>query len=244
MGSGLNWQLEEDGLTVRYLGRRKGFKNYEVELDPDGNVIRFEETEDCVFAEESNLPVFTNYGEAEKYSVACSGSIGERTTTIVKVNGKLYEVVAEADEKTLELLETYRRLWDKEGYSGAGFQAADKALTKQIKTLPVTEVIEITDAPMTQEEMDAFIGKTLKEVRKNDEGMDYTLIPDSLEESDEVVFSLYRNSFCYKVVVNESWEVFNEMNKEPLKVYGDLIEVRDYDTLTVKRIEYLYPCAH
>ncbi|MBQ6289276.1 MAG: hypothetical protein IJK71_08525 [Clostridia bacterium] len=40
-----NWDLEVDGLTVRYIGRWKGMKSYEVELDENGNVLRCEETD-------------------------------------------------------------------------------------------------------------------------------------------------------------------------------------------------------
>ncbi len=43
MEDGTNWRLEVNGLTVRYTGRREGVRSYEVELDRDGNVIRFEE---------------------------------------------------------------------------------------------------------------------------------------------------------------------------------------------------------
>jgi len=45
MEDGFNWDLEVDGLTVRYTGRWKGMKSYEVELDEKGNVLRCEETE-------------------------------------------------------------------------------------------------------------------------------------------------------------------------------------------------------
>lgn len=43
MEDGTNWRLEVDGLTVRYTGRKEGVRSYEVEIDRDGNVIRFEE---------------------------------------------------------------------------------------------------------------------------------------------------------------------------------------------------------
>ncbi len=39
------WELQQEGLTVRYIGRWKGLKSYEVELDENGFVIRCEETE-------------------------------------------------------------------------------------------------------------------------------------------------------------------------------------------------------
>ncbi len=45
MEDGFNWDLEVDGLTVRYTGRWKGMKSYEVELDENGTVLRCEETD-------------------------------------------------------------------------------------------------------------------------------------------------------------------------------------------------------
>ena len=39
------WELQQDGLIIRYIGRWKGMKSYEVELDENGHVIRCEETE-------------------------------------------------------------------------------------------------------------------------------------------------------------------------------------------------------
>ncbi len=40
-----DWEMQQDGLTVRYIGRWKGMKSYEAELDENGFVIRCEETE-------------------------------------------------------------------------------------------------------------------------------------------------------------------------------------------------------
>lgn len=45
LDNGNNWELQQDGLTVRYLGRWVGMKSYEVELDSRGFVLRCEETE-------------------------------------------------------------------------------------------------------------------------------------------------------------------------------------------------------
>lgn len=39
------WEMDQEGTTVRFTGRWKGMKNYEVELDENGFVIRCEETE-------------------------------------------------------------------------------------------------------------------------------------------------------------------------------------------------------
>ena len=39
-----NWEMEQDGLTIRFTGRWKGMKDYVVELDENGFVIRCEES--------------------------------------------------------------------------------------------------------------------------------------------------------------------------------------------------------
>ena len=40
-----DWELQQDGLVIRYIGRWKGMKSYEVELDQNGFVLRCEETD-------------------------------------------------------------------------------------------------------------------------------------------------------------------------------------------------------
>ena len=39
-----NWELQQDGLVIRYIGRWNGMKSYEVELDQNGFVLRCEES--------------------------------------------------------------------------------------------------------------------------------------------------------------------------------------------------------
>lgn len=184
----------------------------------------------CAVAEESSLPVFANFGEARKASVLCTSSFGHRATAAVEVNGKLYKVIAETDEKGLEMLEDFSRLHKEEGTTEDDMRTAFSALMDYFDTLPVTEVIEFTDVPMTDEEKESFVGKSLREVCKNDEGMDYILMYDSMLELDSVCFRLYRNSFIYYVYVNEDREFFNKLKEDEY-----------YDKLTVKEILYLCP---
>ena len=57
-----NWETQQDGLTVRFIGRWKGMKRYEVELDENGHVLRCEETDSVATGENPNPPA----GEEEK----------------------------------------------------------------------------------------------------------------------------------------------------------------------------------
>lgn len=183
----------------------------------------------CALAEESDLPVFASFGEARKASVLCASSFGERSTTAVEVNGKLYKVVAVADEKGLELLRNFTRQRE-EKTSDDDLRAAYYALMDHYDTMPVTEVIEITDVPLTDEEKKALVGKPLREVSRNDDGWDYTLWPDTLLDMDSVCFRLYRNSYIYTVYVKEDREFFNKLKEDEY-----------YDKLTIREIQYMYP---
>ena len=57
-----NWELQQDGLVIRYIGRWKGMKSYEVELDQNGFVLRCEEM-DSVSTEEKPK----NTGESNEF---------------------------------------------------------------------------------------------------------------------------------------------------------------------------------
>ena len=43
MNTGFLWDNQVDGLTVRFVSFSEDVDSYEVELDENGNVIRFEE---------------------------------------------------------------------------------------------------------------------------------------------------------------------------------------------------------
>ena len=184
-----------------------------------------------VFAEEDSLPVFANFGEAEAASVPCQSQYGEYSRTVAEIDGRLYVVTAEADEKY------------KDGPRD-DYVAAYKALEEYIGTLPVTAVREITDVPMTREEMDALVGKSFREVKENPEGVHDTLIPGTAEEGREVIFQLYRGSYIYDVVINEPYETYRELEGSWVDDSRTVWQEGDYDSLTIKRISYRCPNAY
>ena len=51
-----DWEMKQEGLAVRFTGRWKGMKAYEVELDPDGNVLRCERSDSPSAEEKPELP--------------------------------------------------------------------------------------------------------------------------------------------------------------------------------------------
>ena len=111
----------------------------------------------------------------------------------------------------------------------AAYEAAQAAFNAYIRTLPVTEVYEITDVPLTREEMDALAGKTLKEVSEG--GYCYLYI---LEEGQDVVFELSRGHYVYRLTVSESWETVSALEEKG----------GNYDDLTVRHAELRYLYAY
>ncbi len=186
----------------------------------------------AALAEESSLPAFASFGEAEKASVLCASVFGKRNTTAVEAGGKLYGVVTESDDKAEELYDNYTQLHRTETEAREeNLRIAFKVFHEYIRTLPVTEVFEITDVPLTEEEKKDLIGKPLREVCKMDDGVEFCYLDlTPPKEDDPLCFNLYRNSFIYSVYVNESREVFNNLKENEYK-----------DKLTVREIQYLYP---
>ena len=172
----------------------------------------------AALAEESSLPAFASFGEAEKASVLCASVFGKRNTTAVEAGGKLYDNYTQLHRTETEAREENLRI-------------AFKVFHEYIRTLPVTEVFEITDVPLTEEEKKDLIGKPLREVCKMDDGVEFCYLDlTPPKEDDPLCFNLYRNSFIYSVYVNESREVFNNLKENEYK-----------DKLTVREIQYLYP---
>ena len=62
-----DWELQQNGLIVRFIGRWKGMKQYEVELDENGFVLRCEESESPSEAERPEDPAFEN-DDTEEYA--------------------------------------------------------------------------------------------------------------------------------------------------------------------------------
>lgn len=198
-----------------------------------------------VFAEEDSLPVFANFGEAEAASVPCQSQYGEYSRTVAEIDGRLYVVTAEADEKAMELIKADIQEMDK--YKDGprdDYVAAYKALEEYIGTLPVTAVREITDVPMTREEMDALVGKSFREVKENPEGVHDILIPGTAEEGREVIFQLYRGSYIYDVVINEPYETYKKLEGSWVDDSRTIWQDGDYDSLTIKSVRYRFPNAY
>ena len=110
---------------------------------------------------EANEPLYATVGDAlaaaGEFPVA--GGEDDYYAVVTQVNGKYYRSVAETDD-------TYRELqqaaWEAEPEQ---MDAAYDALDAYVKTLPITYSEAFTAAPMTREEMDALVGKTIGELR-------------------------------------------------------------------------------
>lgn len=95
--------------------------------------------------------------------------------------------------------------------------AAFAAYDEHVKTLPVSHTEELTAEPKTQEELDALVGKTLLEAEE--EGYMVSSYGTGGEE-DEVIYTMRYGMYEYDLVLNESYDVFQE--HEENGTYGDL----------------------
>ena len=114
--NGEDWEVHEDGLTVRCTGRWKGMKAYEVELDENGYVLRCEESDSPSTEEKPE-----NYGEYTAPTPQPDGkpwiwgngfapeAYWERVAETMEANGVTFDNLY---EKTAEWTEQYGTLED------------------------------------------------------------------------------------------------------------------------------------
>ena len=101
---------------------------------------------------------------------------------------------------------------------------AIKQFQEYCSTLPAQYDSEFTADPISQEELDKLVGKTLKEAKE--EG--YTQLPYyNTEETDIVSFALEQGMFRYSVTLNESYAFYREC-----------YEKNNFDNLTIKSMTW------
>lgn len=154
---------------------------------------------------EANEPLYATVGDAlaaaGEFPVA--GGEDDYYAVVTQVNGKYYRSVAETDD-------TYRKLqqaaWEAEPEQ---MDAAYDALDAYVKTLPITYSEAFTAAPMTLEEMDALVGKTIGELR--DAGYEER---ESGTEDGDIVYAMRNGLFDYSFVVDADFEAFEKAQEE------------------------------
>ena len=173
----------------------------------------------------ADIPRFETVREANEGRTSGGATfICEDTWGIVMlIDGRYYRFIALLDEEAKKLHDDIYAIPDAES---AEREAAREAFLRYIDSLPITIAEEITDVPLTEAELDAMTGKTLKEIQSALYDPDKPLFCDPLiytmAEGNELSFALTYGFFQYELVINES--------------YDEYLACEDhYDNLTVKR---------
>lgn len=165
-----------------------------------------------VLAEEGHIaPLYATVGEAlddgmEGHVIA--GGEGDYYAVVTQKDGKYYRSVAFYDEKAKELEEVSNNLdFEAEDFFEK-LEAAMNAAEAYRKTLPIAYSEQFTAQPLTNEEMEAMVGKTLYQLME--EGFEIGSNGTELGEEEEmlIVYSLRYGVFDYACVVDANFDQY------------------------------------
>lgn len=167
-----------------------------------------------VLAEEAQLaPLYATVGEALEDSaegrVIAGGVPGEYFAVVTQKDGKYYRSVAYYDETMKELEEaSYSLDYEAEDFFEK-LEAAAKAESEYRKTLPIAYSEEFTALPLTDEEIESQIGKTLAQL--TEEGFEIGTNgtePGDGEDEIIIVYTLRYGVFDYSCVVDADFDQY------------------------------------
>lgn len=162
-------------------------------------------------------PLFATVGEAmEKGEATGSGTTfsDEQFVTVVRYNDRFIRVVASMDKETMAQLEA---LFASEDYENMA--AKQDAL---FAPRPVLYTEDLTDAALSQAELDALAGKSVAELTA--QGFELTSTGTTEDETGAyVTCGMIYGLFEYAFIMNES-----------AQAYDQLIDSGNYDPLTVR----------
>ncbi len=154
---------------------------------------------------EANEPLYATVGDAlaaaGEFPIA--GGEDDYYAVVTEVNGTYYRSVAETDDRYRELQQA---VWEAEPEQ---MDAAYAAVDAHVKTLPIVYSEAFTAAPMTQEEMDALVGKTVGELREA--GYEER---ESGTEGGDIVYAMRNGLFDYSFVVDSDFDAYEKAQKE------------------------------
>ena len=179
-----------------------------------------------VYAEEGHgAPLYATVGDAIDDSYedrVITGGVPEEYYAVVTMkDGKYYRSVAYWDEKLTEL----NKAMDSLDYEAEDFfekhDAAMQAVDDYIKTLPIAYSEEFTAQPLTDEEMQAMVGKTLAQL--TEEGFETGSNGTENDENGEmiIVFSLRYGVYDYFCQVDADFDQYTEAQDNGTE--GDLV---------------------
>ena len=164
-----------------------------------------------VLAEGQLAPLYATVGEAMEGSAdgrVIAGGEGDYYAVVTQKDGKYYRSVAIYDEKMNELNDAVNSLdFEAEDFFEK-LEAAMNAADEYLKTLPIAYSEEFTALPLTSEEMEACLGKTLAQL--TEEGFEIGSNGTEGGEEDEIiiVYSLRWGVYDYFCVVDADMDQY------------------------------------
>ncbi|MBR4539777.1 MAG: hypothetical protein IKO52_13180 [Clostridia bacterium] len=178
-----------------------------------------------VLAEEGQLaPLYATVGDAMEASAEgrlIAGGEGDYYAVVTEKDGRYYRSVAHYDEKMNELNDVVNSLdFEAEDFFEQ-LEAAMNAADEYLKTLPIAYSEEFTALPLTSEEMESGIGKTLAQL--TEEGFEIGSNGTEGGEEDEIiiVYSLRYGVYDYYCVVDADMDQYFAAQENGAE--GDLV---------------------
>lgn len=168
-------------------------------------------------AEGQLAPLYATVGEALEDSAegrVVAGGEGDYYAVVTKKDGKYYRSVAYYDETMSELQEASNNLDFEEEDFFEKLEAAMSAADAYLKTLPIAYSEEFTAVPLTSEEMEAKVGKTLAQL--TEEGFEIGsngTEPGEGENEMIIVYSLRYGVFDYFCEVDTDFDHYIEVQE-------------------------------
>ena len=187
---------------------------------------------------------FTTFGEAVNAALAtadkdespyCVSSEGY-CIALIRQDERIFRAVTFFDEHANELFSAYCAAFapEEEKYADDEYRTLDEYLM----TLPVQYTEELTIVPLTQEELDAMVGKTIAEVMSEPWEMGMMNYPENADENRDVVFPMVKGFCEYELVINEPFEVYQERRARDQYDPVTMMSLKNYEDLTVKCMRY------
>ena len=195
-----------------------------------------------VYAEEP--PLFSTFGEAvnaametvgEGESPYCISSEGY-CIALIKRDGHFFRAVTFFDEHGYELYSAFIEANEPEKDKFA--ENEYRTLEEYLMTLPVQYTEELTVVPLTQEELDTMIGKTIAEVMSEPWEMGMMNYPEDAEANGDVIFPMVKGFCEYELVINEPFEVYQERRTRDHNDPVTVMSLKNYEDLTVRYVRY------
>ena len=215
-----------------------GFANrvFSLDYNADGSLrtgtapIREKTAEPADTDASSDLPAFATISEAYESSEGGSMLVGTPydLVFVLEYGGKSYRVISQLDDRAKELYNA--------GNSADGTFSISDEFYEYAQALPVTSIEELPEQPMTQAEIDALNGKTVRELIR--EGYEYSIYYDDAGMCSRI--GLLKGLYSYDFDTDEAFEKYRESRN-----LNDLMDVKvsngAYSGFSGSAVDLSYP---